>query len=87
MLVVFSETYLSSTKVDSFSKLKYYISCNWAIFLGLRYMLWIPDHRHLSNKVCLMARTTCLVCFISTVNGRNKKIKKNKKLVAAHNKP
>jgi hypothetical protein len=51
MLVVFSETYLSSTKADSFSKLKYYISYNWAIFLGLRYMLWRPDHRHLSNIV------------------------------------
>jgi hypothetical protein len=30
-------------------------------------------HRHLSNIDCLMARTACLVCFISTVNGRSKK--------------
>jgi hypothetical protein len=30
-------------------------------------------HRHLSNIDCLMAHTTCLVCFISTVNGRSKK--------------
>jgi hypothetical protein len=30
-------------------------------------------HRHLSNIDCLMARTACFVCFISTVNGlRNK---------------
>ncbi len=33
-------------------------------------------HRHLSNIDCLMAHTACLVCFISTVNGRSKKIKK-----------
>ena len=30
-------------------------------------------HRHLSNKDCLTARSACLVCFISTVNGRSKK--------------
>ncbi len=30
-------------------------------------------HRHLSNKDCTMAHTACLVCFISTVNGRSKK--------------
>jgi len=33
-------------------------------------------HRHLSNIDCLMAHTTYLVCFISTVNGRSKKDKK-----------
>jgi hypothetical protein len=33
------------------------------------------DHRHLSNIDCLTARTACLVCFISTVNGRSKKRK------------
>ncbi len=32
------------------------------------------DHRHLSNIVCLMARTACFVCFISTVNGHRKKM-------------
>ncbi len=32
-------------------------------------------HRHLSNIDCLKARTTCLVCFISTVNGHRKKEK------------
>jgi hypothetical protein len=31
------------------------------------------NHRHLSDIDCLMARTACLVCFISTVNGRSKK--------------
>jgi len=30
-------------------------------------------HRHLSNIDCLMAHSTCLVCFISTVNFRCKK--------------
>ncbi len=30
-------------------------------------------HRHLSNIDCFMAHTACLVCFISTVNGRSKK--------------
>ncbi len=30
-------------------------------------------HRHLSNINCLIAHTACLVCFISTVNGRSKK--------------
>ncbi len=33
------------------------------------------------NIDCLMARTTCLVCFISSVNGSgNKKRKEKKKL-------
>ncbi len=31
------------------------------------------SNRHLTNKDCLMARTACLVCFISTVNGCSKK--------------
>ena len=34
------------------------------------------NHRHLSNIDCLMARTACYVCFISTVNGHNKKKRK-----------
>jgi hypothetical protein len=34
------------------------------------------DHRHLSNIDCLTARTACLVCFISTVNGCSKKKRK-----------
>ncbi len=34
------------------------------------------NHRHLSNIDCLMVHTACLVCFISTVNGRSK-IKEN----------
>jgi hypothetical protein len=29
-------------------------------------------HRHLSNIDCLIARTACLVCFISAVYGRSK---------------
>ncbi len=33
------------------------------------------EHRHLSNIDCLMACTACLVCFISTVNGRSIKKK------------
>ena len=37
-------------------------------------------HRHLSNIDCLMARTACLVCFISTVNGRSKKKKKKRQM-------
>ncbi len=37
-------------------------------YYGLRFC-----HRHLSNIDCLMACTACLVCFISTVNGRSKK--------------
>jgi hypothetical protein len=36
------------------------------------------SHRHLINIDCLMARTACLVCFISTVNGCSKKKKKKK---------
>jgi hypothetical protein len=32
-------------------------------------------HRHLSNLDCLTVCTTCLVCFISTVNGRSQKKK------------
>jgi len=34
------------------------------------------DHRHLKNIDCLTARTACLVCFISTVNGHSKKERK-----------
>jgi hypothetical protein len=37
------------------------------------------DHRHLTNIDCLMARTTCLFCFISTVNGHYKKNRKEAK--------
>jgi hypothetical protein len=33
-------------------------------------------HRHLSNIDRLMSHTTCLVCFISTFNGRSKKKEK-----------
>jgi hypothetical protein len=36
------------------------------------------NHRHLSNIDCLMARTTFLVCFISTVNCRSKQKRKRK---------
>ncbi len=32
-----------------------------------------PPHRHLRNIDCLMARTACLVCFMSTVNSHIKK--------------
>ena len=32
-------------------------------------------HRHLSSIDCLQVRTTCLVCFISTVNGHCQKKK------------
>ncbi len=50
-------------------------------------------HRHLSNIDCLMAHTACLVCFISPVNGCNKKKKKKPSLgrpalvLGTHNKP
>jgi hypothetical protein len=30
------------------------------------------NHRHLSNIDCLIARTVCLVCFISTVIAKKK---------------
>ncbi len=33
------------------------------------------EHRHISNIDCLAAHTACLVCFISTVNGRSEKKK------------
>jgi hypothetical protein len=38
-------------------------------------VLWLSffSYRHLSNIDCLTVRTACLVCFISTVNGRSKK--------------
>jgi hypothetical protein len=39
-------------------------------------MLMNMAHRHLSNIDCLTARTTCLVCFISTVNGCSKNKRK-----------
>jgi hypothetical protein len=34
------------------------------------------NHRHLSNIDCLLVHTTCLVSFISAVNGRSKKKRK-----------
>ncbi len=34
------------------------------------------SHRHLRNIGCLTVHTACLVCFISTVNGRSKKERK-----------
>ncbi len=39
------------------------------------------DHRHLKNIDCLTARTACLVCFISTVNGHSKKKKEKKPIM------
>ncbi len=36
-------------------------------------------HRHISNIDCFMGRTACLVCFISSVNGRSQKTKNKKK--------
>ncbi len=36
-------------------------------------MLLTLTHRNQGNIDCLMARTTCLVWFISTVNGRSKR--------------
>jgi hypothetical protein len=41
------------------------------------------NHRHLRNIDCLTVRTACLVCFISTVKDRSKKIKKRSLLRAA----
>jgi hypothetical protein len=37
------------------------------------------NHRHLSKKDCLMARTASLVCFISTVNGRSKRRRRRRR--------
>ncbi len=46
-------------------------------FMHLKILILLDlGHRHLSNIDCLMARTACLVCFISTVNGRSKKERK-----------
>jgi len=40
-------------------------------------------HRHLRIYIdCLMARTACLVCFITTVNGRSKKNKEKKPIMS-----
>ncbi len=39
-------------------------------------------HRHLRNIDCIMARTACLVCFISTVNGRSKKKKEKNPIMS-----
>jgi hypothetical protein len=33
-------------------------------------------HRHLSNIDCLSVNTSCLVCFICTINGRSKNKRK-----------
>jgi hypothetical protein len=38
---------------------------------------YCSNHRHLRNIDCLMVRTACLVCFISTVHSCIKKEKKN----------
>jgi len=41
--------------------------------LGSHFSVPPMAHKHLSNIDSLMAHTACLVCFISTVNGRSKK--------------
>jgi hypothetical protein len=46
------------------------------------YYITALNHRHLRNIDCLMAHTTCLVCFINTVNGHSKKKVKKAKNVA-----
>ncbi len=43
---------------------------------------YYTNHRHLSNKDCLISCTACLVCFISTVNGCSKKSLERLALVA-----
>ncbi len=51
--------------------------CNWSC--GKSKLGCFPpssNHRHLSNIDRLMARTACLVCFISTVNDHSKKKRK-----------
>ncbi len=48
--------------------------------VGLLSLRWVSTHhRHLSSIDCLMVRTACLVCFISTVNSHSKKERKGKK--------
>ncbi len=50
--------------------------------LGRYYTNWNKPncvHRHQSNIVCLTAQSTCLVCFINSVNGHSKKKKKKGK--------
>jgi len=38
------------------------------------------SHRHINNIDCLRVSSACLVCFLSTVNGRIKKERKKKRL-------
>jgi hypothetical protein len=57
-----------------------YISTNQA---NLKLKTWPEQllgyfHGHLSNIDCLTARTACLVCFSSSVNGRSKRKRKRK---------
>ncbi len=48
-----------------------------SVHLTLAFKLVTVDFSQRSKNIdCLMARTACLVCFISTVNGRSKKREK-----------
>jgi len=49
----------------------FYYSINWTS--NHKFSLVSKHHRHLSIIDCLKAHTSCLVCFISTVNGHHKK--------------
>jgi len=42
-------------------------------YRGICFITFVHRHLNLSNIDCLMVCTACLVCFISTVNGRSKK--------------
>ncbi len=70
---------LSQEKLDKdkHSKLLGNLEITAVNFLGHWSLVWC-NHRHLSNKDCLMACTAFLVCFISTVNGHSKKKKRKK---------
>jgi hypothetical protein len=57
------------------------LNSSWMLLAALKAKKSLGQfHRHLRNIDCLMVRTTCLVCFISTVNGCSKKIKKRRLL-------
>ncbi len=59
----------------AFTSAAFWSQCKKKLFLHLQQQnieALLPIE-HLSHIDCLIAHTTCLVCFISTVNGRSKK--------------
>jgi hypothetical protein len=67
---------LSTVDLQGLTSLDQLLLIMPTLFNFYKAMLVNKEHRHLSNKDCLKACTTCLVGFIITVNDHHKEKKK-----------